>query len=83
MKPVAVHVREIGTRDLMRSTSRILRAAQSGATFIVSMRGRPIARLVPLKHEGKVPVLKKLLKLRAKSSAKDWSKRVDEFVYDA
>jgi prevent-host-death family protein len=39
--------RTIPQRELRNNISAVLRAAESGETFIVTVRGRPVARLVP------------------------------------
>lgn len=39
--------RTIPQRELRNNISAILRAAESGDTFTVTVRGRPVARLVP------------------------------------
>ncbi len=40
-------MREIGVRDLKRSLSEILRAVERGAHVRVTVRGRPVADIVP------------------------------------
>lgn len=39
--------RTIPQRELRNSVSAILRAAEAGETFTVTVRGRPVARVVP------------------------------------
>lgn len=39
--------RTIPQRELRNNVAAILRAAESGQTFTVTVRGRPVARLVP------------------------------------
>jgi prevent-host-death family protein len=39
--------RVIPQRDLRNNIAAILRAAEAGETFTVTVRGRPVARLVP------------------------------------
>ncbi len=39
--------RTIPQRELRNNISAVLRAAESGETFTVTVRGRPVARLVP------------------------------------
>ena len=39
--------RTIPQRELRNNISAVLRAAQAGETFTVTVRGRPVARLVP------------------------------------
>jgi len=39
--------RTIPQRELRNHSGEILRAAESGQTFTVTVRGRPVARLVP------------------------------------
>jgi prevent-host-death family protein len=38
----------IAQRDLRNDVARILREAQAGTEFTVTVRGRPVARVVPL-----------------------------------
>jgi prevent-host-death family protein len=40
----------IAQRDLRNDVARILREAESGTEFTVTVRGRPVARVVPLDH---------------------------------
>ena len=37
----------IAQRELRNNISKVLRAAEAGETFTVTVRGRPVARLVP------------------------------------
>jgi prevent-host-death family protein len=39
--------RTIPQRELRNNVSEILRAAEAGETFTVTVRGRPVARVVP------------------------------------
>ncbi len=39
--------RTIPQRELRNNISAVLRAAESGETFTVTVRGRPVARLIP------------------------------------
>lgn len=39
--------RTIPQRELRNNISAVLRAAEAGETFTVTVRGRPVARLVP------------------------------------
>lgn len=39
--------RAIAQRELRNNISAVLRAAEAGETFTVTVRGRPVARLVP------------------------------------
>lgn len=73
--------KDIGVRQLVREAKRILRATQQGATFIVRIHGKPVAKLTPPSEVGSTPVLPKLLALRARSRATDWSEQVDGIVY--
>lgn len=50
-------MREIGIRELRQQASRFLREVQSGETFEVTDRGRPVARLVPIPRSGGVAEL--------------------------
>lgn len=45
-------MRAIGIRELRQQASRYLREVQTGATFEVTDRGRPVARLVPVPRGG-------------------------------
>lgn len=40
--------RTIAQRELRNDVGAVLRAAQAGETFTVTVRGRPVARVVPL-----------------------------------
>ena len=42
--------RSIPQRELRNNISDVLRAAEAGQTFTVTVRGRPVARLVPPGH---------------------------------
>jgi prevent-host-death family protein len=44
--------RTIPQRELRNSISAVLRAAEAGETFTVTVRGRPVARIVPLGESG-------------------------------
>ncbi len=41
----------IGIRELRQNASRYLRQVERGETFEVTDRGRPVARLVPIKSQ--------------------------------
>lgn len=41
----------IGVRELRQDASRWLREVEAGASVTVTSRGRPIARLVPIREE--------------------------------
>jgi prevent-host-death family protein len=45
-------MRAIGIRELRQQASRYLRDVQRGETIEVTDRGQPIARLVPVPHDG-------------------------------
>ena len=40
--------RTIAQRDLRNDVARVLREAQAGTTFTITVRGRPVARLGPM-----------------------------------
>lgn len=42
------HMKSIGVRELRRDASRWLARVRSGETFVITDRGTPIARLVPM-----------------------------------
>jgi len=44
--------RTIPQRELRNNVSAVLRAAEAGETFTVTVRGRPVARLVPAGEPG-------------------------------
>jgi prevent-host-death family protein len=44
--------RRIPQRDLRNNVSAVLRAAEAGETFTVTVRGRPVARVIPLDEAG-------------------------------
>lgn len=45
--------RTIPQRELRNNISAVLRAAQAGESFTVTVRGRPVARLVPPGEPGR------------------------------
>jgi prevent-host-death family protein len=44
------HMESIGVRELRRYASRWLARVRAGETFVVTDRGRPVARLSPLEE---------------------------------
>jgi prevent-host-death family protein len=44
------HMEKIGVRELRRYASRWLARVRAGETFVVTDRGRPVARLSPLEE---------------------------------
>ena len=48
--------RTIPQRELRNNISQVLRAAEAGETFTVTVRGRPVARLVPPGEAGRPAV---------------------------
>ncbi|MEJ7876702.1 MAG: type II toxin-antitoxin system prevent-host-death family antitoxin [Solirubrobacterales bacterium] len=42
--------REIPQRELRNNVSAVLREAEAGGTFTVTVHGRPVARLIPPEH---------------------------------
>lgn len=42
--------REIPQRQLRNDVGRVLREAESGTTFTITVRGRPVARLGPVRE---------------------------------
>jgi prevent-host-death family protein len=42
------HMEEVGVRELKASLSRYLSKVKDGGTIVVTERGRPIARIVPV-----------------------------------
>jgi prevent-host-death family protein len=50
--------RVVGVRELKAHASAVLReVCENGTEFIISMRGRPIARIEPLAGEGALPAV--------------------------
>ena len=47
---VATTTHEVGVRDLKNNLSRYLVQVQSGEEVVVTDRGRPVARLLPIDH---------------------------------
>lgn len=45
--------RTIPQRELRNNVSAVLRAAEAGETFTVTVHGRPVARVVPLGDPGR------------------------------
>lgn len=44
--------RTIPQRELRNNVGAVLRAAEAGETFVVTVRGRPVARVVPIGEAG-------------------------------
>lgn len=47
-------MRRVGIRELRQNASEYVRAAGAGETIEVTDRGRPVARLSPLRHDESV-----------------------------
>jgi prevent-host-death family protein len=47
----------IGVRELRQHASRWLEKVRAGASFEITVRGRPVARLVPIEHRRGVATL--------------------------
>jgi len=45
--------RTIPQRELRNNISAVLRAAEAGETFTVTVRGRPVARVIPVGEAGR------------------------------
>lgn len=60
------HMDEVGVRELKASLSRYLRKVKEGETVVVTERGKPIARIVPVR------IPEHIAKLIAKGTVK-WS----------
>jgi prevent-host-death family protein len=41
------HMRRVGVREMRQNLSRFLQQVEDGASFEITDRGRPVARLVP------------------------------------
>lgn len=50
-------MRTLGVRELRQQASRYLREVERGAAFEVTDRGRPVARLVPIRRAGRADAL--------------------------
>lgn len=50
-------MRQVGIRELRQNASAVLRAVEAGETLEVTSRGRPVARLVPLRAESRLDQL--------------------------
>lgn len=48
MKTYTDHMQRVGVRDLKASLSRYLDVVKEGGSVLVTERGRPIARIVPV-----------------------------------
>ena len=48
LRCVAMADRTIAQRELRNNVGEVLRAAEGGESFTVTVRGRPVARVVPL-----------------------------------
>ncbi|HET7768271.1 MAG TPA: type II toxin-antitoxin system prevent-host-death family antitoxin [Chloroflexota bacterium] len=68
-KEVAAHEPSVGVRELKAKLSEHLDRVKAGATFTVTERGKPIARLVPIERIEPPAWLKPLLE----SGAVRWS----------
>lgn len=47
---------QVGVRELKNRLAHYLRTVRKGHTIVVTKRGKPIARLVPLSPPGQTPV---------------------------
>ena len=63
---------EVGIRELKNRTSEIVRAVREGrAEYVITYRGRPVARLVPVvEEEGGEQVWQELERLSREISAR-------------
>jgi prevent-host-death family protein len=60
----------VGIRELKRRLSRYIRQVESGATVVVTLRGKPVGRIVPLK-----PSLETRLREALQTGQVAWSGR--------
>lgn len=42
---------EVATRDLRNDTAGVLRRVESGETVVITVRGKPVADLIPHRHD--------------------------------
>lgn len=59
---VAVTDRTIPQRELRNNVSAILREVELGGSFTVTVRDRPVARLIPSQREPRVDVNREVLR---------------------
>lgn len=52
LRSVAVADRTIPQRELRNNVTGVLREVEGGATFTITVRGRPVARLGPAEEDG-------------------------------
>ena len=50
-------MKAIGVRELRQRASEYLKQVEAGRTLEVTARGRPVARLVPVRHAGRRQLL--------------------------
>ena len=46
------HIVQVGIRELRQSASAVLRRVAAGETIVVTDRGRPVARILPIAQGG-------------------------------
>ncbi len=47
-----LHMEQIGVRELRLNASRVLKRVAGGESVEVTSRGRPVARIVPIRSDG-------------------------------
>ncbi len=47
-----LHMERVGVRELRLNVSEVLRRVERGETLEVTSRGRPVARMVPVRPQG-------------------------------
>lgn len=73
---------EIPVRELRNDVSRILREVEGGASFTVTSRGRPVARVVPLPQTWVPGEVLAEIKRRTPVDAEAWMNDVPDFDED-
>lgn len=58
----------VGIRELQQHASDVVRQVAAGEVVEVTLRGRPVARLVPLRHQGLAALVSDGLARRATTS---------------
>ncbi|HUY10747.1 MAG TPA: type II toxin-antitoxin system prevent-host-death family antitoxin [Candidatus Dormibacteraeota bacterium] len=73
--------RHVGIYEMRSRLGELVRAAQSGESIVVDVRGRPAARLVPF-HEERATDAATWLKDRVRAEKKPWGVTARDLVTD-
>ena len=78
-------VRQIGAFEAKTHFSRILEETQQGADFIITKRGRPVAKIIPFHTESEMTfqeAVEKLVEMRKLYRGKPGSFNIREAIED-